>query len=499
MADEKRNFLDTVKEQIAYRPLRRMLSQELEAHIQDRTDAYREQGLLPEEAEARAVRDMGDPVIVGTKLNAVHQIRRAPVFMALTLALLFSGFAATAAMQYSPEACANGSFYYLPGVMILLLMSWQGYPLVIRYARWLLLPAGILLLADQLLSVRGFSPFWRIGYVRYFALLLLGPFLILLAYRLRRLGGKAIMLVFGICAICVLLPGFFGDRHDIPACAILVISVTGSLLQMVHRDIFAAEVWRHRRLYGTVLAGLIFAGSLFGCTEERREILQWFVRPDENIHSTWDDTYNSVLIRRLLSETPLLRGIDLTPQELMDYGTGAWYFAGRDPGQIGIYAVHPTEEEEQAFQALVSELREAGKNPRYIYFDESDVTLWNILPQHYHNNYRIAVCILLFGWLAGVGYLAAIGGFYLLMFGCIRRIRGRLAYALSCCCGICLLTEGVFYILGNFGYQYAAFTNLPLIAEGRISIAVNMALLGFIFSAYRYDQVEMETSSMLSF
>lgn len=499
MADEKKYFLDTVEEQIAYRPLRRVLSQELEAHIQDRMDAYEEKGLPSKEAEARAVRDMGDPVMIGTELNAVHQLQRAPAFMALALALLFSGFVAAAGMRYSPEAYANGFLYYIPGVLILFGIAWRGYPLMIRYARWLLAPAGILLVAEQLLSVRGFSPFWRIGYFRYFALLLFGPFLILLAYRLRRFGSKTILLIFGICGICVLLPGFFGDRHDIPACVVLVASVAVTLLMMIRRDIFPAEIWTRRRLYGTALAGLVLVGSLFGCTEERREMLQCFIRPDVNIHSTWDDTYNSALIRRLLSETPLHRGIDLTPQELMDYGTGAWYFAGRDPGQIGVYAIYRTEEEEGAFRARISELREAGKNPRYIHFDESNVTLWNILPQHYHNNYRIAVCILLFGWLAGAGYLAVIGGFYLLMFGCIRRIQGRLAYSLSCCCGLCLLLEGALYVLGNFGYQYAAFTNLPLIAEGRLSIAVNMALLGFIFSAHRYDRVGMETSSRLSF
>ena len=163
------------------------------------------------------------------------------------------------------------------------------------------------------MSVRGFSPFWRIGYFRYFALLLFGPFLILLAYRLRRFGSKTILLIFGICGICVLLPGFFGDRHDIPACAVLVVSVAVTLLMMIHRDIFSAEGWTRRRLYGIALAGLVLVGSLFGCTEDRREMLQCFIRPDANIRSTWDDTYNSALIRRLLSETPLHRGIDLGP------------------------------------------------------------------------------------------------------------------------------------------------------------------------------------------
>ncbi|MCI8658724.1 MAG: hypothetical protein HFG54_00535, partial [Lachnospiraceae bacterium] len=75
---------------------------------------------------------------------------------------------------------------------------------------------------------------------------------------------------------------------------------------------------------------------------------------------------------------------------------------------------------------------------------------------------------------------------------CIRKIRGNLAFSLSCCCGICLLMEGILYILGNFGYQYASFTNLPMISEGRISILIHMTMLGFVFSAYRYDRVVVE-------
>ncbi len=492
MADERKDFLDTVEEQIAYRPLRKKLSQELEAHILDRMEDYQEQGLPPKEAEAAAVRAMGDPVLVGTELNAVHQLQKAPALMVLTLVLLLTGFAASAYMRWSPEQYANGFLYYIPGVLVLLLVSWKGYPLVIRHMRWLLPLAGALLLAGQIFSIRRWGVFWRIGYFRYFALLLSGPFLILLAYRLRRRGGKTVLMILALCGICILMPGFYGGGRDLPACAILLISVTGALALMIHRDIFGGDINARGRLYGITLAGLALAACLLGSTGHRRDLFQRFVDPDHNIDSTWDDTYNSALIRRLLSETPLAGGIELTPQELMDYGTGAWYFAERDPRQIGIYGIH-SEEEEQEFEALVARIRESGGRPHYIYFNESDVTLWDILPQHYHNNYRIAICILLFGWLAGAVYLAVIGGFYLMMFGCIRKIQGKLAFSLASCCGICLLAEGVFYILGNFGYQYASFTNLPLISEGRISVIVNMTLLGFIFSAYRYDHVEAGT------
>jgi len=58
-----------------------------------------------------------------------------------------------------------------------------------------------------------------------------------------------------------------------------------------------------------------------------------------------------------------------------------------------------------------------------------------------------------------------------------------------------LLVQTMLYIAGNLGYQYEYFTNLPLVSEGKISIVINMLLLGFIFSAYRYDKMIEEPAS----
>ncbi len=493
MADYKKDFLDTVAEQIAYKPLRRVLGQELKEHIYDRTEEYEAQGISREEAERQAVRDMGDPVVIGTELNRVHQVQKAPSLAAITFLLLFMGFAGSAFMRWSPEQFANGYLYYIPGFLTLALMSWKGYPFLVRYLKWMLPLAGGLFLAGEWLCTQKMIPLWKIGYFRYFGILLLAPFLILLAYRLRRHGSKANLLIFAITGVCIFLPGFYKSySRDLSACVVLAVGVTGTLLMMNHREIFTGSIGERKGIYGMILVGLIAVSSLFVCTDSRRELFWKFVNPDGSIRSVWDDTYNSALIRRLLSETPLIGGIDLTPQELMDYGTGAWYFEKRDPTQIGIYAVCNTEEEEKEFEAAAAKAREGGGIPRYIYFDESNVRLWDILPQHYHNNYWIALCILLFGWGAGAMLLGMIGGFYWLLFACIRKIKGNLAFSLSCCCGICLLMEGILYILGNFGYQYASFTNLPMISEGRISILIHMAMLGFVFSAYRYDRVMTE-------
>lgn len=177
---------------------------------------------------------------------------------------------------------------------------------------------------------------------------------------------------------------------------------------------------------------------------------------------------------------------------VINYSSGAWYFASRDPQQIGF---NPTGKDPEELEILKT-MREHGVHPRYLHYTLDDVTLWDILPQHYHNNYLIAVFIFLFGWLAGFILIAAIGLFYLLIFSCINRIHGQLASSLAFGCGQCLLWQGVFYLLGNFGYQYATFPNLPLVSEGRLSIIFNMLLLGLILSAYRFDRVIEEPVSL---
>lgn len=55
-------FLEDVAEQISYKPLRPLITKELEDHILDRTEAYIEEGMNREEAEKRAVAGMGTAV-----------------------------------------------------------------------------------------------------------------------------------------------------------------------------------------------------------------------------------------------------------------------------------------------------------------------------------------------------------------------------------------------------------------------------------------------------
>ena len=483
------SFLEEVTEQISYRPLRPAISRELREHIEDRREEYEREGMRTEEAEKRAVEAMGDAVSIGTDLNAIHRVQHAPALTALTFVLLMAGFALAAYMQWTPEQEVGGYLYYLIAPLLLLVVTWKGYPFLVRCWRPVMVAVILIYLVQAgLFGVTGFG--WSMpgkAGVVYFSILMLAPVLTMIIYRFRKSQKKLVVLFAAVTTLWIGLVTFKIPYRNMTAMDLFLFSICGTICFLFYRKIL---LWNMRTLMAVSLGCAALTGAVFVTSSGQRTLLQIFLHPEEAVYSTWDDAYNSVLIRNLLSRTPLTCGLELSPEEQMNYGTGAWYFADKDERQIGLDATNlDTEEKLREFRQKSDALWEEGVLPRYIDYQESNVTLWDMLPQHYHNNYVIATGIFLFGWIPGMVLVAVLLLFYVLLFSCILKIRGILASSLAFCCGQCLLWQGVFYLLGNFGYQYGTFPNLPMVSEGRISILFNMLLLGMIFSAYRYDRV----------
>jgi MFS family permease len=483
-------FLEEVTEQISYKPLRPSIYQELESHINDRIEEYESQGLSHDDAEHKALRGMGDAIAIGTELNEAHKIQKSPKLTFITALLLLAGFLLSCFLRWTPEQMSYGFLCYIPGGILLVFTALKGYPFLMKHRKILASLICLLYLAQIVIFFLTEVSGMRIGIVStsYFATLLLVPVITVLLYCSRHNRKKFLTAALGCAGVWMLLMYTFGPYHfSDTSGAIFLLSILGTVCFMIHRGIFSGK---KKFLYSGTLAFLVLLGSPLFLTPSGREKTVAFLSPQSAIRTTWDDTYNGILIQELLSRTPLTRGLVLSAEEMMDYGTGAWYFASREPLHIGIDATgNHTDKQQQEFQDNVETIRNQGGRPRYIHYQADDVTLWDILPQHYHNNYLIAVCILLFGWLPGLALIGAIGLFYWILFSYITRIHGNLASSLAFSCGQCLLWQGVFYLLGNFGYQYALFPNLPLISEGQLSILLNMLLLGLVFSAYRFDHV----------
>lgn len=491
-------FLEDVSEQISYKPLRPSIVKELNDHIEDRIEAYVDEGMSRDAAERKAVSGMGDAIAIGAELNAVRHTRFCIPLLILTAALMAGGFFIAVYMQLLPEQQANGFLYYIPGIALLALVTFIGYPWLIRYqtrlVRLMILLYGIeflwellLLWNPRLYSIPVMNHYVPYHMIKYYATLLLAPVLVIATYRMRRKPVTALLILMAAISLFVWLRNTAMGNNLYSVTLIFIAAFMAAISYMIFRSIFQAP---KRKLILVAGMGCLLSIGVFAASPSQDYHFKVFAAPEAVTNSVWDDSYNSLLIQELLSRTPATGGVSLTPAELMDYSTGRWYFESRDKTKIR-WIYEPNDE--------ILKASRDPQNPNYrntapVYHNESNVALWDILPQHYHNNYLIALAILQFGWVPAMCLLALPALFYTVLFTCILKIRGKLAGSVAFCCGAILLVQGILYLLGNLGFQYGTFTNLPLVSEGRISILANMLLLGFIFSAYRYDRVIEETA-----
>lgn len=68
-----KEFLDTVCNEIKYKPANKPIAEELEGHINDIKDEYLCKGCTEEDAEEAAVEIMGNPKQIGKRLNKIHR------------------------------------------------------------------------------------------------------------------------------------------------------------------------------------------------------------------------------------------------------------------------------------------------------------------------------------------------------------------------------------------------------------------------------------------
>lgn len=495
MMDKQQNldisdsFLNEVTDQIAYKPIRAFIRQELEEHLVDRIEDYESQGISSAEAQKKAVQEMGDAVQIGVKLNEIHNVQSISLPQVIVSVLLAIGFILANFMQWNPEQLANGSYYYLVGVPFFFFVSWKGYPFFIKnWKKWtLILAIGIILVgvASRYILLPVGVPSIRYCIVLFSAALVVTG-IYFLRYKANTLQYVSVTLSLLLMVVLISTSKYV----VLTAKMIFGLSLFGTIFFMIYRNIIPGK--KIILYIATTFCTLLFGITIF-MDPDHDMWLKTFLEPETVVQSTWDDAYNGILIQELLSQTPWIGSLELSRDELLDYGTGAWYFAERDEKQIGIIIPQDeTEEERQIRKEHVKELREEGVLVKYIY-ESSEIELWDILPQHYHNNYIFAVVMFMFGKISGILLILVVVGLLYRLSLCVHRIQGRLAAALSFCYLQCLVWQCVFYILGNFGYQYGLFPNMPMLSEGRISIFLNMFMLGMILSAYRYDHVLEET------
>ncbi len=153
-----KNFLDKVCGEIKYRPVRKGICEELKSHIQEIKEEYTNKGIPENEAEEKAVFQMGVPEEIGRKLNKIHKPKLD--WKLLLLMVILMGFGVFVAILKQPIMNENyiGStiIYMTIGVILSIGIYFFDYKLLKKYSTVIYIIASILMI---LLMIQfGFIP-----------------------------------------------------------------------------------------------------------------------------------------------------------------------------------------------------------------------------------------------------------------------------------------------------------------------------------------------------
>lgn len=107
--NEKETFLKTIQSSIRSKEAKQFVSLELNHHIEETVKGLIEEGSTREKAEKKAIKQMGDPIKLGLKLNKLHRPRIDWSLLALFVVVLGIGFLPSMIL---PEAVPDGRIQY---------------------------------------------------------------------------------------------------------------------------------------------------------------------------------------------------------------------------------------------------------------------------------------------------------------------------------------------------------------------------------------------------
>lgn len=426
MPDRFDEYLNTAGEQIRWKRARPALLAELRTHLLDQQDACLAAGMSREEAQAEAIRQMGDPVTTGQGLDRVHRPKAQWGLLALTGAVAVTGvilrLTLTAGWEYPVGTEAGTTILcLLLGVAALFGGYFLDYTVLARHGKALFLASA----AVGFVVLPEIFPAAQVSYVFSCLYLAWLPLYAAWAYAWRGSGWLGLICsAVGLplmAAICL-------RARYLLASSVWITAAVGWLLlvMLAHRDWYGLG---KRRTLGLVLgSGLLVTGLAVGralTSDTLRTRLEIALHPELD---PLGGGYSGSVIQRVLEGSQWL-------------GEGAW------PG---------TRPYEQTMPAcggdffLTTVLHKLGWLP----------FLLLVLTVFVLAGWMLARCLKQKNTLARLTVLAVV-----------------LPLALQAICGVIM----------NLGFVLVSVT-FPLVLNNA-GVVVNMGLVGLALSAFRQEQL----------
>ena len=452
-------FLNSVCEQIKYKPIRNTIAEELKDHIEDKKEELIEMGQNEEEAEKNAVEQMGDAEIIGKQLNKVHRPRLDWKLLIILVVLLIFGFVIsyiitenehTEMMQYMKEGVSE----YITTNYMIKYVCFVGLGFTI----------GVIIY---------FCDYERIKN-KPLILYIIATVVIILAF------------LFGISVngINFLRIGNYSIRSNTIAVPLYILAFIG-FLENINEENKLTKLFKEKNIKINANVLKLVVLSLIS-------LLMLRLIPSSSSVIVLAITYLILATKKVVSESEnkrkhllMLWGIPII------VGTVVILFEVlANPYVLDKFiSVYNPEEykETEGWRALnrkeiiesAQKFGEAGNMSDAIYLFDG-----------FGNNEIISI-LAHFGWIPTVTLIIAVLAFSIKLVINSFKIKEKYGSLIILGIGCMFILQSIFNVLMNFNLLFDASFNLPFVTYGCGELVVNMMCLALIFAVYRKKDVNI--------
>ena len=445
-------YITSLKNQIRDKGAKELVAREMLSHIEDQSEDYESQGIAHDEAVAKAVKEMGDPVSVGTDLNRIHRPHMEwhlfilVVFISITSLLVQAWVNASLSSHQSSGILENLGrrpvAMVVVGLATMLLVYRLDYTILSGKSKILGL-IYLMLISSLALNfgcqINGVSRWVSLGGITLSVHSLILFYLpifagILYDYRGRGYGAMAKIVAWMFAPIvCLILCG----NASLPVIAMLLISETILFTLALCRDWYQVKklpliLGGLGASTGAIVLGLVYIASRNGYQTMR--LGSWLSRIGIGASHAGDPSgmdYINNMLSQALGSCNMFTGSDMAVNYMKSV-----------PGS------------------------------------QSDFILGSVG----------ASC----GMIAVIGIVALLGGLSWYILRISLRQNNALGFIVGSASAVAIGIQALSNVLIVFGVLPLTESVLPMFNIGMSSILANYALLGLILSIYRYKDIRSE-------
>lgn len=436
-----KEFLNTVCEQIKYKPIRNSISEELENHIEESKENYIRDGLEEKEAEEKAIVQMGNAEEIGKKLNKIHKPKLDWKLLIILIVLLGFGFLVaftreTKIVSYKFDFIARYISSAIVGGILSIFIYFIDYTKIKKYSNIFYIIATLFMVYSLLFGIK----INGLSYI-YFSLITFSPVIIAMPLYI------------------IAFVGFINEEKQYKKNIIILNrDINLKLLKIISLSIISIIILAIiPSITSAFMLGLIYLiiGSV--------KLVQKKTNIKRNLLMLWGIPTILGLI--------LLLGVMIEKPYIVDR----------------FVAVYNPESQVDGYGWVVLNKKIIINSAQIL--GEADDTS-NALEQIDEDvNYAFISILAHYGWVVSVGIVIAVLALSIeLIINSIKikEINGKL---LIIGMSSMFILQSIFNILMNLNLIIDANFNLPFVSYGRLNLIVNMICLALVLAIYRRKDI----------